>query len=102
MNAKAHNILNRYGRFYFLAVEILVVTTQLLRLLSLDTRGHSSLLPHHATDISTMIFRYAFDASVLLLLCSLPIFFKINRRTGYIALTTLIVVVLIALLTPEL
>lgn len=102
MNVKAHNILIRYGRLYFLAVETLVVATQLLRLFSLDTRGRSSLLPYHAADVSTMIFRYAFDASVLLLLCSLPIFFKINRRTGCIALTTLIVVVLIALLTPEL
>ncbi len=100
MNTPTKERLRYVAWWYFLALEALVVTTQIIYLFSLDSRGHSSLLPRYGSNIPHTFF-YALSGSFVLLLCSLPIFFWVGRRIGRIALVTLIVVVLVGLLTPE-
>ena len=98
MNASRQKQLRYFLWLYFLILESLVVTSTVLYLFSLDSWGRSSLLDKVGSNHFTAIY----GCSLLFLLLSLPVFFWLSRRIGQIALTTVIGVALIALLTPRL
>jgi hypothetical protein len=102
MNPSSQSVLRRYGQLYFLALETLVIAVQVFVVFSADSWGRSPLLPHRSPDFQTNLFKYIGNISFLLFICSQPFFFWISRKTGRIALTTLVVVTLVYLLTPEL